>query len=101
MCHTCIDLTLLLNCISCFQLYWVGDLIGAVIGAVLYDRIFSTKVCHGWLSTGCSSGSQNEDSKKNSHVTDKDRKDNVCFTNNESSTLQEQSNEIENEMSQL
>ncbi|XP_063420038.1 aquaporin AQPAn.G-like [Mytilus trossulus] len=34
-------------------LYWIGDLVGAAVGALLYDRIFSTKVCLGWLSEGC------------------------------------------------
>ncbi|XP_076092752.1 aquaporin AQPAn.G-like [Mytilus galloprovincialis] len=36
-------------------LYWIGDLVGAAVGAILYDRIFSTKVCLGWLSEGCHS----------------------------------------------
>ncbi|XP_052094235.1 aquaporin AQPAn.G-like [Mytilus californianus] len=34
-------------------LYWIGDLVGATAGALLYDRIFSTKVCLRWMSEGC------------------------------------------------
>lgn len=28
-----------------FQVYWLGPLLGGGLGAVVYDRIFSTKVC--------------------------------------------------------
>ncbi|XP_033732832.1 aquaporin-4-like [Pecten maximus] len=33
-------------------LYWVGPLAGAALGALLYDKVFSTKACR-WCMGGC------------------------------------------------
>ena len=36
-------------------------MLGALIGALLYDKVFSTRVCRNWLrSTGCMQRNQNE-----------------------------------------
>lgn len=58
-------LTVIFSC-SLFQLYWVGDLVGAVLGALLYDRLFSTRVCLTWLSEGCSVNIDENNSKDKS-----------------------------------
>ena len=36
------------------QVYWAGPMIGGGLGAFIYDRIFSTRVCKSMLR-GCSS----------------------------------------------
>ncbi|VDI74909.1 Hypothetical predicted protein [Mytilus galloprovincialis] len=32
-------------------IYWVGDMTGAVLGALLYDKIFSTTACKRWIKS--------------------------------------------------
>jgi len=67
------------------QLYWVGPMLGAAVGALLYDKVFSTKMCKSILG-GCNSGSYNSNS--------------VEETNDDESTV-EDSNENHSKQTQL
>ncbi|CAC5399371.1 Probable aquaporin TIP4-3,Aquaporin TIP2-1 [Mytilus coruscus] len=42
-------------------IYWVGDMTGAVLGALLYDKIFSTTACKRWIKADfrrCNAGDE-------------------------------------------
>lgn len=42
-------------------IYWVGDMSGAIVGALLYDKVFSTKVSTHFMKRNCWSSKQEEE----------------------------------------
>jgi len=61
-----------------FQLYWVGPMLGAAVGALFYDKVFSTKSCKNILvscdSRSCNSNGVEETNDEESTVGDLNKK---------------------------